>query len=74
MFKATKKVGTPNISLNFQRNNVNIEARKRIGAQNEVMINHGTLFNDRLNMKFILTLSLYLPPFTDTVLLTFSLD
>lgn len=31
-----------------------------IEAQNEVMINHGTLFNDR----FILTVSLYLPLYT----------
>jgi hypothetical protein len=31
---------------------------------NEVMINHGSLFNDRLNTEFILTVSLYLPSFT----------
>lgn len=48
------------ISLDKVKN----KRQKRRGAQNEVMINHGTLFNDRLNMKFILTLSFYLPSFT----------
>lgn len=36
---------------------------------NEVMINHGTLFYERLNTKFISTASLYLPHFEKSLLL-----
>ena len=34
---------------------ISLKEQENVRAQNEVMINHGTLFNDHLNTKFILT-------------------